>query len=464
MIRKLLFFAFALHCTSTLHAQVAIAADPNPPHSKAMLDIRSGNKGILIPRMTTTSRLAIAAPIPVGLTVFDLNTMSYWYYFNEWQEIQTTAENPWTISGSTISNKDNRSLIIQGGNNHLGNIAFQAPNPTIYATSFLLIPGGANFNDRNVFFERTAYLRGGIINDRAPVLSIFGGTAAQTYFSGPVGILNNNPITPLDVLGGNWDLVNGEGDVRVGNSTYRLKIGVATGGGGAGAAGIMQYGAVGGLNVLTLGSQGNNVLYINGNNNAVGIHNSTPLFPLSFPNTTGGKISLYGNSTTQYYGIGIQNGQLQFHTDVNTSTIAFGYGSSDALTTRMRLHNSTGNLYIAGSLFSSYAFTPSDMTLKKDITPIEGGLEKLNQLNGYTYHWKNESSDPSLQSGVMAQEVEKVLPNLVQKTDNGTLAVNYDGLIPYLIQGVKEQQAEIDQLKKEVEELKEMVKKLAGKQ
>lgn len=106
------------------------------------------------------------------------------------------------------------------------------------------------------------------------IICLLMGMTVLKGFSQNVGVGTVTPVTKLDVAGGNnWDLVNGEGDIRLGNSTYRLKIGLATGGGGAGATGIMQYGAPGGYNVLSLGSQGVNLLQLNGGLTNVTISN-----------------------------------------------------------------------------------------------------------------------------------------------------------------------------------------------
>lgn len=92
-----------------------------------------------------------------------------------------------------------------------------------------------------------------------------------------IGIGTSSPAARLDVLGSNnWDLSNTEGDMRVGNGSYRIKVGVALGGGGAGAAAIMQYGQPGGYNVLALGSQGNYLLQLNGTLNRVGLGTNLP--------------------------------------------------------------------------------------------------------------------------------------------------------------------------------------------
>ncbi|MES2777920.1 MAG: tail fiber protein [Bacteroidota bacterium] len=102
-----------------------------------------------------------------------------------------------------------------------------------------------------------------------------------------VGIGTSVPATRLDVAGTDgWDVANGEGDMRIGNANYRLKFGVALGGGGAGASNIMQYGQPGGFNVLSLGAQGNQVLFVNGSLAAVGIGTASPVSKFQVNGTT----------------------------------------------------------------------------------------------------------------------------------------------------------------------------------
>jgi len=97
----------------------------------------------------------------------------------------------------------------------------------------------------------------------------------------------------------------------------------------------------------------------------------------------------------------------------------------------------------------------SDRRLKKDIVEISDASEKLSALNGVEYLWRqdipgHENQSPQRQSGVIAQEVKKVFPHLVSRSSDGYYAVNYNGLIPVLIEAHKEQQSEIDRLTAEL--------------
>jgi len=87
-----------------------------------------------------------------------------------------------------------------------------------------------------------------------------------------------------------------------------------------------------------------------------------------------------------------------------------------------------------GRLTASEIVNTSDENLKKDVHTIENAVDKINQLRGVDFVWK-ESDEKSM--GVIAQELQKVFPELVAE-ENDELSVNYNGLIAVLIEAVKE--------------------------
>ncbi|MCR4306484.1 MAG: tail fiber domain-containing protein, partial [Candidatus Yonathbacteria bacterium] len=95
----------------------------------------------------------------------------------------------------------------------------------------------------------------------------------------------------------------------------------------------------------------------------------------------------------------------------------------------------------------------SDGRLKENITALTGALPKLEQINGVYFNKKGELNH-GREVGVIAQDVEKVLPEAVSEGEDGYKRVDYTKLVPLLIEAVKEQQAQIETLKQEVETLK----------
>lgn len=88
----------------------------------------------------------------------------------------------------------------------------------------------------------------------------------------------------------------------------------------------------------------------------------------------------------------------------------------------------------------------SDQRLKENIKPLESSLEKVRQVDGYSYTWIAEPQQGE-QIGFIAQELETVFPQLVNNLDNGYKSVNYLGMIAVLVEAIKEQQAQIEELK-----------------
>lgn len=106
----------------------------------------------------------------------------------------------------------------------------------------------------------------------------------------------------------------------------------------------------------------------------------------------------------------------------------------------------TGNFTVTGSFVSNGEVTAySDRRLKTDIVKIDNALEKVNQINGYTFTMLGTGKR---QAGVIAQELEKVLPEvIVQNQDNGYLTVMYGHIVALLIEAIKELNKEVKELK-----------------
>jgi Chaperone of endosialidase len=107
-----------------------------------------------------------------------------------------------------------------------------------------------------------------------------------------------------------------------------------------------------------------------------------------------------------------------------------------------------------GDITAFYA-TPSDIRLKTNIKNIDNGLAKVLSLNGITYNWNDLAADIGkntldAEAGVIAQEVQKVLPEVVVVREDGYLTVRYEKLVPLLIEAIKDLNAQLEEIKKKL--------------
>ena len=111
-----------------------------------------------------------------------------------------------------------------------------------------------------------------------------------------------------------------------------------------------------------------------------------------------------------------------------------------------------GDLALAGDLDS---FRASDERLKEDIHPIEDALDKIKAINGVHFTWltDDQSFHQGDDVGVIAQEVEEILPEAVQTRKNGFKGVKYELLVPVLIEAVKELSGTVTKLEEKLEKL-----------
>ncbi len=214
----------------------------------------------------------------------------------------------------------------------------------------------------------------------------------------------------------------------------------------------------------------------------VGIGTSAPTSLLTVGRADGSltaEILLNPSATTN------EGGQIVFKRSLTGSTVdwtmdQYGTTSSDA---RLRIFNGgaetngitikengfvgmgtitpTVRLQVNGDIIANSIAGSSDARFKTNVSPIQNPLQKVLSLRGVNFNWNTSafpqrmfSDQPTL--GFIAQEVEKVLPEIVQteNTSEGYKSVQYDKVVALLVEAIKEQQKQINQLKKEVKKLR----------
>ena len=243
-----------------------------------------------------------------------------------------------------------------------------------------------------------------------------GGTGATTLTDG--GILlgsGTGAITAMSVLA-DGEMIVGDGTtdpVAESGATLRTSIGVGT-------TDDVEF------NTLTVGD---------GSNTAPSITNSGDTNTgIYFPGAD--KVGITAGGTLEV-DVSIKGMQLASSLGVGTSA-----------------SGTTGEIRATNDITAFYS---SDKRLKDNITPITEPLSKLSQLGGYTFDWipkEGIHSHEGRDVGVIAQEVEEVLPEVTTTRDNGYKAVKYEKIVPLLIECIKAQQSQIDELKETLYELK----------
>jgi len=120
----------------------------------------------------------------------------------------------------------------------------------------------------------------------------------------------------------------------------------------------------------------------------------------------------------------------------------------------------TANQIVSGSITATgdvVAFSTSDKRHKHNIVLISDALSKVTKLNGVTWEWNEDVDDATKQTpktGLIAQEVQEVLPEVVKERGDGFLALDYSKTIGLLVEAIKEQQTQIHSLTLEIEKLK----------
>jgi hypothetical protein len=216
------------------------------------------------------------------------------------------------------------------------------------------------------------------------------------------------------------------------------------------------------------------IFYAEGSSGNVGVGTSTMSALLTVGTTPPGVISgalptaaikgnlvvdgiIYGNGSylTDLSGSGWTSSPGKVYTTTATDNVGIGTTNPSYL------------LHVSGTAAGVSWTNLSDIRYKKNVQALHGSLNKVLQLRGVTYEWKNptEGNMRGAKLGVIAQEVEEVYPQAVTTSSDGIKGVDYNALVGPLIEAVKEQQSEIttqrqeiDSLRRELDELKQKLK------
>ncbi|MES2591883.1 MAG: tail fiber domain-containing protein [Bacteroidota bacterium] len=283
--------------------------------------------------------------------------------------------------------------------------------------------------------------------------------------TGNVGVGSTTPGTKLDILGNSGD-----------SNTGILRVYSGTGVGGNpqllfGTNNVVGYSWIQshGTRPLYINDIGNNTI-LNGTSGNVGIGTTGPISSLSVKskNNTGylGGVSLVEFGNSNYWAFTAKNnGYLYFGNDNGvdglTDRITFGPTGSIGIGTILPSEKLEvcGNAKIVGTVYANAALNTSgvscssDIRFKKNISALPNALKSIMQLQGVNYFWKvNEFPDKHFvdtrQIGFIAQDLEKIYPEMVFTDTDGYKSVDYSRLTPVLVEAVKEQQKMIELLQK----------------
>lgn len=380
-------------------------------------------------------------------------------------------------NGNSSINRSNAMVVLKNGSVGIGTNAPDASTllEVNSGTSYkgLLVSGATNLNatvpnlgggSRMMFYPgKSAFRAGRVFNDEwnnanvgSSSVAMGYGTIASNYYSFAVG-----------------DRAKATGEASAALGWLTEATAFATTAIGASNKATGQISTVTGYANIARGFASTVIGYFNDPIVAVDqtdITSTTPLFIIGNGNTSGaranamvvlknGNVGIGSNApsanlvlndasstTLQLQAAGIEKGFVQLSGD----NLRLGtYAANATGNVTFRLNGSdrfiilpNGNATLTGTLTQN-----SDERFKQDIKPIDDALDKVKQLNGYEYHWKPElQRDSALQIGLLAQNVEKVLPQLVATDKEGTKSVAYQNMIPVLIEAIKKQQQQIQLL------------------
>lgn len=423
------------------------------PDSSAILELKSTNKGFLIVRTDTSLVLSPAT----GLLIYQ-NSDNTFYFFDgiKWKPLGITTQGPTGPQGATGPTGIQGIVGVQGNTGNDGAAGATGANgldgttgptgltgldgPTgpagTFGNSVILDSIFAQYGSFDSLFAAYASFDSLFVNGTS-IQNLIDSMINAAGVAGPTGATGVNGNNGIDGINGATGPTGADGSAGAAGPTG------ATGSDGAnglpGATGPTgNNGLVGPTGVA--GSSGSN-----GSNGATGPTGPTgPLVAGTFGQT------LRHDGTTWVANSVIYN-----------DGINVGIGNTSP----------SYKLHITGRVKSDGTDETSDIRLKENISTIDKSSEKINALRGVYFYWKtkdfpNRNFETSRQMGLIAQETEKIIPEIVHTDKEGFKSIEYAKLVALLVEAVKEMQGEKSILEKRVQTLEsnneELKKQLKG--
>ncbi|UKN02745.1 tail fiber domain-containing protein [Paracrocinitomix mangrovi] len=267
-------------------------------------------------------------------------------------------------------------------------------------------------------------------------IGIYSGSGAATLEYEETHAITTNQYGQFSLQVGTGTVSSGTfSSIGWGTNEHHLKVEIDLGGGyvDLGTAQLMSVPYA--LHALSAGPWLENGTAVYYNGGYVGINTASPALSLHIKQTVSNKaIRVEHQTTTDYWEHGI---------GVNTHNYKF-------------IFNGLGRADIA-SADGAYIQT-SDRRLKHDIVDLEPVLGKIMQLKPSSYYYNGNKADDKRSYGFVAQDVEPLFPDLVRDIENGYSGIVYDGFAVVSIKAIQELNDEVENLKKEMAELKALIK------